>query len=543
MGPLESSKIFRFVLTISLVLGFGTSLAQAAFVVPGLPGAADSDGLDLAQRAHINHPSHLHKSAPSQEQLQLSLDDAFSRVGKELSIPPRLKETVWFWSRIYSEFSSLQIVLHDDLHPELIYDVVDLRPIQEKAKSPYAFSRLRIRAITQAHRRFDRAFLLLERSKTPAARTRLRKKNSEVEKILIAHEKLDKKHRRHSWKAFREQLHLQPGLREHVIRGILDIDPYLPEMESIFEEFRIPSPLVRIALVESSFNLDAISKVGATGVWQFMPDSGREFLRVNQPKGIDERLSPLKSTVAAARLLYRNKFMLKNWPLAITAYNHGFTGLIGRKIRRLKPDEVFKLFELCNDASPLGWASRNYFSEFLAMVHVEAYRDILLGLPDRRPGKALAIRFHPLESAQSPAAFAVSNNIPYIDFRKLNPEIKDFHKTLPKGFFLVVPANQGPRGKGGDSLRKFQAPKQALLNTARLRRVPSAREGSALKKRVYSGANRLVSSTRPAAVQRSKLSTRSQTAGLRGRDVARERSRKSREPASLQAQYPWLFAR
>src|SRR5690606_8417959 len=98
-------------------------------------------------------------------------------------------------------------------------------------------------------------------------------------------------------------------------------------MEEIFTQLDLPIELTRIPLVESSFNIMAHSKAGAVGVWQFMPLSGKEYMKVDPSIGIDERRSPLKSTIAAARLLKRNLKMTGNWPLAITAYNHGFTGI------------------------------------------------------------------------------------------------------------------------------------------------------------------------------------------------------------------------
>ena len=105
--------------------------------------------------------------------------------------------------------------------------------------------------------------------------------------------------------------------------GLLASNSFLRRMEGIFSQMDVPPELVLLSLVESSFNWNAISHAGATGIWQFMPNTGREFMLVDPVQQIDERLSPIKSTVAAARLLLRNHRMLGSWPKAVSAYNHG----------------------------------------------------------------------------------------------------------------------------------------------------------------------------------------------------------------------------
>jgi membrane-bound lytic murein transglycosylase D len=82
--------------------------------------------------------------------------------------------------------------------------------------------------------------------------------------------------------------------------------------------------LAYLPLVESSFNVRARSIVGAVGMWQFMPETGKKFMRIDEK--VDERRDPFASTRAAARLLKENYRLLSNWPLAITAYNHAPTG-------------------------------------------------------------------------------------------------------------------------------------------------------------------------------------------------------------------------
>jgi membrane-bound lytic murein transglycosylase D len=116
--------------------------------------------------------------------------------------------------------------------------------------------------------------------------------------------------------------------------------------------------------VESSFNPKAYSKAGAAGIWQFTRSTGKKFMKVG--RGVDERRDPIRSSKAAAQLLEQNYRILRSWPLAITAYNHGISGL--SKARKTKGSEE----AIFSDYSTrrFQFASRNFYSEFLATRHV-----------------------------------------------------------------------------------------------------------------------------------------------------------------------------
>ena len=88
---------------------------------------------------------------------------------------------------------------------------------------------------------------------------------------------------------FTEEIYLrtQQGLADEFARAAERADTYLPYMERIFKNRGLPHELTRIAFVESMFNREALSKVGASGVWQFMPDTARLYMTVNSY--IDER--------------------------------------------------------------------------------------------------------------------------------------------------------------------------------------------------------------------------------------------------------------
>ncbi len=93
-------------------------------------------------------------------------------------------------------------------------------------------------------------------------------------------------------------------------------------MDSVFTVYGLPRSLRYLAVVESELNTRALSRVGARGTWQLMPETARILkLRVNGV--VDERTHLLKSTVAAAKYLRDLYRLFDDWPLTIAAYNCG----------------------------------------------------------------------------------------------------------------------------------------------------------------------------------------------------------------------------
>ncbi|MEJ2221529.1 MAG: lytic transglycosylase domain-containing protein [Desulfobacterales bacterium] len=154
-------------------------------------------------------------------------------------------------------------------------------------------------------------------------------------------------------------LRCQIGQKDPFRQGIIRSGAYLTEMKQIFHDAGLPEDLVYLPHVESSFNPEAYSKFGAAGMWQFTRSTGKSFMTVSY--AVDERRDPIISTRAAARLLKRNYKKLRNWPMAITAYNHGVTGMLRAKRRKGDYETIFKEYR----SRIFKFASRNFYSEFL----------------------------------------------------------------------------------------------------------------------------------------------------------------------------------
>jgi hypothetical protein len=162
------------------------------------------------------------------------------------------------------------------------------------------------------------------------------------------------------------RLRTQRGVKEQFLAGLQIAGRYLPEMKRIFREAGLPTDLAYLPLVESSFNLRARSPVGAAGIWQFMPETGRKFLQIDD--AVDERLDPITSTRAAARLLKQNYQILGSWPLAVTAYNHGTEGIL-RAIETTGSRNLTDMIRRYKSPT-FGFASQNFYAELLAVVHL-----------------------------------------------------------------------------------------------------------------------------------------------------------------------------
>ena len=107
---------------------------------------------------------------------------------------------------------------------------------------------------------------------------------------------------------------------------------YFPMFEKEFDNYNIPLEMKYLSIVESALKPDARSRVGATGLWQFMFGTGKEY-NLDVSSYVDERSDPIRSTTAAAQYLARLYRIFGDWDLALAAYNSG-PGNVNKAIRR-----------------------------------------------------------------------------------------------------------------------------------------------------------------------------------------------------------------
>lgn len=131
----------------------------------------------------------------------------------------------------------------------------------------------------------------------------------------------------------RNHIHVYTDRKRESLSAILGLtDYYFPMIEDIFDSYGLPAELKYMAVIESALNPNAVSRVGATGMWQFMYSTGKFYgLTINSI--VDERRDPVKATHAAAKYLKDMYDIYHDWVLVIAAYNCG-PGAVDKAIRR-----------------------------------------------------------------------------------------------------------------------------------------------------------------------------------------------------------------
>ena len=422
-------RVFPAVLTF-LIFGLFSGDSYAYKERPfDWSSSVDTD-LSAVFDSHDESNANLLSPLISENAIQSALDDRDHRINPLFAIPRELRSSVSLWLRVYTEFTTQHVVLFDGRHPEIIYDVLDFRPLAESAKSKLVYEIMRERQIKTAVAKYRSAFGRLSRNPHPRSPT------PEEKKVLAAVRKASHKH---GFASLSHTFRTQTGQRDNIVRGLGKADPLFNKMEAIFASVGIPAELSRLVLVESSFNTNVVSSAGATGVWQFLEPSAREFMIVDHKMNVDERLSPIKSTVAAARLLQRNFKLLHDWGLAITSYNSGTKPLLGLSRRIPKSAMARKVFSYCDGTHTLGFAGKSYYPSFLAILHAESYRDFFFGRPNRLPEPTKMAYFR-LGKSQSALDFGIEHGLSLHEFIRINPDVRNIKRPLPEGYWLAVPS-------------------------------------------------------------------------------------------------------
>jgi membrane-bound lytic murein transglycosylase D len=143
---------------------------------------------------------------------------------------------------------------------------------------------------------------------------------------------------------------------------------YFPLFEQELDNHNIPLEMKYLSIVESALNPKARSRVGATGLWQFMYGTGREMkLEINSY--VDERSDPIKSTEAACKYLNRLYTIYEDWDLALAAYNSG-PGNVNKAIRRSGGHRNY-----WNIRRNLPRETAGYVPAFLATMYIFEYAE------------------------------------------------------------------------------------------------------------------------------------------------------------------------
>jgi membrane-bound lytic murein transglycosylase D len=355
--------------------------------------------------------------------------------------PPSMEHQVKFWRDVFTTYSADKTLIHDTMDLSKVYTVIDFGP-DYAVVGPAAFDQYRKDRTDQEIERI-RSLLLRLHQGVP------RQSLMADERRIADMFRNDRDPYKFLRAAEEKRIRGQKGIREQFYKGFRTSRAYLPEMERIFRDAGLPVELTRIPLFESSFNVGAYSKVGAAGIWQFMPATGRLFMAVNDT--IDERRDPIASTHGAAQYLSRSYYRLGNWPLAVTSWNHGPTG-VARAIDATGSTDIATIVRYY-DGPGFGFASRNFYAELLAVLEIESNSQRYFGRlpPERLPATRTVTLDRPVVLSEA-ARLARTPDYVLADMNPalLSPVISG-RAPIPAGYGLRLPAESanGFRGSPG----------------------------------------------------------------------------------------------
>jgi len=213
---------------------------------------------------------------------------------------------------------------------------------------------------------------------------------------------------------------------------------YYPWMREIFDKYNVPEELIYLTIVESALNPIAVSRAGATGIWQFMYATGKAYqLEVNT--FVDDRRDPFKATDAAARHLRDLYNIFNDWGLAISAYNCGAGGVRKAIARSGAKTDFWKVKPF------LPKETQNYFPYYIAALYLVNYHHEH-GIPFAELTIPFAVDTVMVKRELHLQQIAEVLNIDLEELKLLNPQYKR----------CVIPAYSEPyplRLKNADILR------------------------------------------------------------------------------------------
>ena len=341
-----------------------------------------------------------------------------------LPLPPELEPDVQFWEAMFARYTTDQGVLHDNRNLAVVYEQVDIPATAPRRERRRLVERRReaIKAVMQRLAAGKRDGLSAEEARILAlwpegvSNDTLRKA---VDQIRYQQGLADR---------FRDGLERSGRWRKHVLNELKALD--------------VPLELVALPHVESSYNPDARSQVGASGIWQFTRSTGRRFMEVDHI--LDERNDPWRATTAAAQLLAYNYSITGNWPMAITAYNHGLGGV--RRAMREFGDTAYVEILRNYRGRTFGFASRNFYVAFLAASRVDKNRERYFpGLKLDNPVDYALVDMPGYIAAKDLVdVFEVSPGVIARHNPALQPTIWQGSKHVPSGYTLRLPRAELP---------------------------------------------------------------------------------------------------
>jgi len=338
--------------------------------------------------------------------------------------PASLQKDIEFWLKIYTEVTTRQGYIHDAQNLAVIYDRIDLGDDRKKNR----------KKIKQIKKEYAEALITIASGK----RGNLSRNEARVLRLWgaeVSNERLLQA---------AKDIRFQLGQSNRFKQGVIRSGEWRSYIDGVFAEMGLPKELAVLPHVESSFNPDAYSRVGAAGLWQFIRATGRRYMTIDYI--VDERMDPFAATHAAARLLQYNHEIIHSWPLAITAYNHGLASM-RRAVSTIGSRDI-EVIVRNYKGRYFGFASRNFYVAFLAALEVDKNPDKYFGPVFRnQPYEYSTYKLkHYIAAKDISQASGVSIKQLRQHNRSLLEPVWNGSKHIPKDFILRIPKSR--KGKG-----------------------------------------------------------------------------------------------
>ena len=199
---------------------------------------------------------------------------------------------------------------------------------------------------------------------------------------------------------------------------------YMPIFEEAFRKYGLPLELKYMAIIESAMNPLAVSRVGATGMWQFMHSTARNYgLRIDSY--IDDRMDPVASVDAAARYLRDAYRIFGDWSLAISSYNCG-SGNVNKAIKRAGRRDFWSIYPY------LPRETRGYVPAMVGAMYAVNY------------AKEYGLEPTPVQMPAHIDTFMINRNLHFRQVSEvIGVPIDDLRDLNPQYYKDIVPGNQG----------------------------------------------------------------------------------------------------
>ncbi|HLD45896.1 MAG TPA: transglycosylase SLT domain-containing protein [bacterium] len=367
--------------------------------------------------------------------------EALNASAEDFTVPKGLEEQVKFWTHIFGVYTNDHVIFYHSDDVGVVYSVLDFSQISSEEGGLGA---IKNRLISEEGARIKQILSHLDGKlkrekvkdgsyKTTISQTGLTDEEKRIAKLLASShmlETLDEK-------TLLENLAYRNGFSKRIKSALQASGAYMEEMQRIFRERGLPPELTMIPFIESAFNLEAYSRAGAAGIWQFIEATGKRYLRIDEYT--DERYDPILAAYAAATHLANEYEFLGGWALTINAYNTG-PGRIQQAMKQLQTTDIANIIHSFK-GSGYGFDSRNYFPEFLAMLDVYRNKEYYFG--DLKMAEKQEFAYVALPSPMNIKELARVAGINLETFADYNQGLKDEvingDVLLPKGYLIKIP--------------------------------------------------------------------------------------------------------